>query len=1333
LDRGWRLRDELADPDRPTSRPVDCAPQAWRLLEARLLALDRKRHTGYVQDRAALAAALSDVVNALAQIAAGTPADQPPDSPARTIAAMRPGLSLAGASVRSLAMAELVAREGGPPVPPDLAALATRIDQIVAAGNRVDLERLAKDLKPEHDRLVELRAARRLAERPDLDWPLVHLILTNSRLGEQATSGLLDAAHWVQARIDEADRIRLAAQREAFSPAGGDRDALLARLGASRDLYQAVRNDLVALRAAQRELHDVLHRLPSLIALRSAAGESPPDGFFPSQAALLALVRDAGALAHRLCQPAPENLPAALAAAGKLAQSRRQVEAPLVAPAVTRLAGSPAAEGAAWRIAMLLETTLPTAEVRKLLADSLPEVDAELAAAVAPPDESSATPAAPQALAERLFVPRAELQHALALAAIAPTGNPDWDALDLAWRGLVPNRAANVSTTSSLSEQQAAFAVALADLYRNLPARVGRGLESSVDLSSAAGRPEKLVKLAAWRDAQRLVPAAAAAMWQDSPSEPHLAPAFAYNWLVWQRGRALAAAEDAPPLDAGYLQQIAGDFLAAAARIPRQPPLVGGPQSPVELSGPSLVPLSLDAMRPLDLSLRYSGPAGAKAWLVLEYDSAILAVEPIAPTVSHQWADVVQAAGSLETVALADQVARLPRSLELSSGRSVPIRMLVKRLAAAPRPSHVVVRIFAENTVTRHDVEVTLPLPEAVQLVVTGTAGSWTPVPGGTTLHPFPNRTTEYGLQLASGTGDERKVDVELFPLTAAPELSFPQATLSPADSQRLRSMLELGPVLAQTKNLVLTADGRPVKVNLIAPPPLEPPPPKPAENEDAPAAAPPALDQPPPTPLDHGLLLLITDTKDKSQIFKHLTATPQRPQRYVRPRVRYSAARERVEVTVSAVEASLLPPGGSRVSADVLEALPTDAERQLDGTLSPGKEAELYVEVASAPAKLITLRLAIDGYPRAFIYRVPCSGDAVDIQEETDVVSAWIANLPKGTIYKPPVAAVPVEIQIDAPASATGNPPLRVEVGIDSNRDRELTGEEVVVLSSDRQVGASLLGVGKQGQLIVEAKVGDPAIDLPAASLGSGRANVMARVAIGDSIAYSPPVEIVIDSRPPKVSAIELESGRLAVIGKNLELSALADDGGLSGIARVEAIFDKARSGKFPPEAPPFPGAPQDDGRWLVKLPTADLTSGTYNVLVRATDRAGNTGEIARTSVQVITETEATAAGEKMTLGDITGTVAYGPDPQAGVRVILTADTGASPMPTTGKTKVDPASILAQATTKDDGTFVLPKIPPGKYVVSAEVLLKNKHRRAQAAVSFKEPKELQPVELKLR
>jgi hypothetical protein len=346
--------------------------------------------------------------------------------------------------------------------------------------------------------------------------------------------------------------------------------------------------------------------------------------------------------------------------------------------------------------------------------------------------------------------------------------------------------------------------------------------------------------------------------------------------------------------------------------------------------------------------------------------------------------------------------------------------------------------------VVRHDLAIVLPPPEDVQFAVAGPAARWTPGISGLTLFPFPNRVSSFVLELASGREAERTVDVEVFPLLSLPPRGMPPVPLSQADADRLRGELSAGPLVAESRGVVLPPSGKRVSIPLLVPQPKVPP-----AGDAAPPAgggaadekgkiSSPMGDKPPPMPLTEGLLVVVTDLSDKRQTFKHIEIAPQRPQRYVKPQVRYRAGRERIEIRVSPQDAALLPAGGVRIHGEIAEQLAPEAVRQLDAMLTREGDAELHVEIPATAGGVATLQLTVDDYPRAIYFRVPTNGETSDVPEDMDLLAVRITELPKGTIYRPPTATIPLRLEIDAPASALKSPPLRVEVGIDRNRDRE-------------------------------------------------------------------------------------------------------------------------------------------------------------------------------------------------------------------------------------------------------------------------------------------------------
>lgn len=1334
LDRAWKLRDALSAPNRPTARPVDYAPQLWRQLESRLLVLDRRFRTGYLLKASDLSKPLAELVSTLQSVLADAP---PPatDLLATRISALRPARAFGLLEPRSLAMLELLAREGGSPLPPELAPLAAQLDQVIAAGNRTDLENFAKSLKPEHDRWFELRIARWLAERGELDFRLVQLMLTATRASGQAAAAAHCGPDWVRASLDQADSQRLAAERQLLTAAARtDRDALIAALTTAVETYQTALADLETVRSAQRLAADVWHALPHYLAWNAAGAVGNGGG--PTRARLNELLAQQAALGELLDTPAPGKAAAIREATAALAKTRRDVEHDLDLVNVEQLLGAPASPGEAWRIELLLETPLPSASVRAALTTFQPQIDAALASQVQPPTE----PLSPTTMDERLrqdderFFARADLQQRLWTAALRGVANPDRDALDDALG--TPATVVKVVQSTSLATRRSNTETALADLVLDLPARIERGVSLDEDLSAVSSRAARLLRLRAWQRATRLVdPRTVVITGNNGPSTP-LNNAAAYDLLAWLRQRARHAAEDAPPQEASYQHQIAAAHRAAAAAIPLQPPLDFGQTLPVEITGPDQVALTYEAQHTIELAIRNTTAIPQKVWLAGQWDPELIALAGGAAQTIYRWSELSAAADGVESAA--ERLAKIRPSLELAPNQTLRLPLTLARRQPSLYPSHLVLRVLTAKHIARHDLSISLPPPEDIQLRVAGPAGRWMPGVAGATLHPFPNRQNSFALQLASGKQVERKVDVEVLPLLAAPPHELPSGPLSAADSKLMRAELSFGPPVAEAKLVTLPASGAAVDVALLAPKLAAPPPPMPmpaAKTDPMKPGEEAKAEEPPSTPLAHGLLIIVTDQKDQRQTFKWLQIAPQRPQRYIRPQVRYRAGRERIEIKLTAVDPELLPADGVKVQGDILEPLPPDAERQLDAVLRPGDaEAEMHVEVPAAAGRVVTLRLTVDGYPRAIYFRVPTSGETSDIAEDLDTLEARIVELPKGTVYKPPTATIPVRIELDAPASVLKNPPLRVEVGIDRNRDRELRGDETLVLTTDRQVVASLIEVSKEGQLVIDARVGDFALELPAASLISGRANVLVRAILGDREAWSAPIEIVIDGEPPRASAIEVRPTGVIIAGQDLNVSALCDDRGLSGVAKMEAAFDLERSGKFGGLAVPMPGALRDDGRWTAKLPTAGMASGSYNIIVRAIDRAENVGEPIRASVRILTQAEADAKKQIDNSADITGVVAYGDQPQANTAVFLRLDGAAPPPPAAkGKKKADEPPPLATATTDAEGRFKFPKVAPGKYTVSAEALVKNANRRAEAPVAFQTPAEVQPLTLKLK
>ena len=341
---------------------------------------------------------------------------------------------------------------------------------------------------------------------------------------------------------------------------------------------------------------------------------------------------------------------------------------------------------------------------------------------------------------------------------------------------------------------------------------------------------------------------------------------------------------------------------------------------------------------------------------------------------------------------------------------------------------------------------------------------------------------------------------------------------------------------------------------------------------------------------LDHGLLAVVTDLQTGLKTVHWLDVAPQRPRRYVHPQVSYNLDRGTVEILVRAADKSLMPAGSISVHAELSPRPREGAQSQLDGKLTaPNYEALLSAEITAEPGTPLTLWLTVDGYPRAFVYRMPAGVEAHNVLESTDLRSVRITSPPAGQAYKTPLDSIPVDCQVDAPPSGAFQDPDDVlQVGIDVDRSRDLRHGPSVVLKNDRQVHVSLAAMAPGGVLTLATTVEDFHLTVPAPGLRNARADVLGRLYVAGKTGWSDPVEIILDGAPPRVERIEL-TPPIVVAGKSEQLSIWATDEQLSGVAKVEAAFDPTDApGKFARRDQRAPGseAATSTGRWFGEAP---------------------------------------------------------------------------------------------------------------------------------------------------
>lgn len=1330
LSQAWQLRDDLLSPGKVRDLPLEYAPHLWRTLEAELLAYEQRLDAGLFASEQEISVPLTELVASLQKLLAGAPAAQfSEETLLWQIAQARPmPLVTEGKQAHSAAMQEYVAQHGGEKLPSDAVEALAKLDKLMAFGDGAQLAALSKSLESKQDRWSELRLVSQLAPLSEVVlWSTLEALLRCNRLGEQTGVVAADALPWIQPQLDEADTLLAAARRIVLDGVGPEAEDAPPALARAAELYTTAQQDAQMIAQARQLAAQLTRKAPYYVQWRASIRGSD-SAFGPAYADLAELLRGTRTLTKLLAQPQPAELPELRKLVVALEEKQTLVERHLHPKYIHQLAMAPIRPGDAWRIETLLATPLLPAAERAKLRQALATVEATLAEDIALPDVSRADlPNKSMSSTDyRLLARQVELEVLLLQLALKDDA-VQWLVLSAARRELDARQAeferspGNSNAAARLQQAHAKLGGTLRDIYRQLPAQIAQSLAVYMDLSRLESRLNHEQQLQHLNAALAMVdPRDIQVVRQAAPFQ-ELSRARMFDLLAWQHQRL------APAQKSEY-QQLA-QFLVG------QPPLGLRASLPLEMTGPASLSLALQEVAEVEFTLEYHGAAPQSAWLLLRYDPEILSIHNLSEAKVYRQTTVrssplptnpLRAEGDLLEPIVISPLESLARatsthvpSVRVRPGDKVLVRLRVTRLGNSPRPAKLTVQAILENRSVESTLAVGVPSPSAVQVVVKGSAGTWTSGNSGTVLHPFPNRTTDYQLFLHGNGSKERKVNLEIFQLPASPQAVIPQHTLSAEDANSALAALSLGAPLAMVPAITLPADGSAVEIPFPvpgkAPPSPEPKPAGAAAAEGAPM--PPAATGPPlGTPVERGFLLVLSDLETSQKTFHQLDIMPQRPSRYVHPRVGYSQERGRIEILVQAQEVSLLPPDGAKVSVQLEEPLSTDAEARTDGLLSSSSpQAEMYIEVASEPGKVVTLLLDVDSFPRAFVYRVPCSANMTDIAPESGLLRVAVSDLPAGAVFKAPAEKIPVKLQVDVPANAFQGPDDRVEIGVDRDRDREFRGETTLRLTAERQVKLTLGKLAPRGLMSLQTEIGDFDLILSDAGKQSGKANVLAKAVVGDRVAWSVPREIILDSAAPLVRSVALQPDRVIVIGADLNAFVLATDEELSGVASVEALIDVKRTGTFPVDGKPIPAKPQADGAWLAKLPTGDFPAGPYNLLLRAIDNQGNISEVTKLPIQIITLTEADGEGSK--LAQISGQVVYGEKPLPGVKVSLKLD------------KVEKPRIK---TTDDQGKFVFNDVPPGKHQVKAEGLVKNKNRKLEIEVIAAPPAKIDPLRLKL-
>jgi hypothetical protein len=412
------------------------------------------------------------------------------------------------------------------------------------------------------------------------------------------------------------------------------------------------------------------------------------------------------------------------------------------------------------------------------------------------------------------------------------------------------------------------------------------------------------------------------------------------------------------------------------------------------------------------------------------------------------------------------------------------------------------------------------------------------------------------------------------------------------------------------------------------------------------------------------------------------------------------------------------LPPKGILLSADI-----DGVSRKPPGTLNATTRfATLRAFLSDASPPLTTARVNVDGYPRAFIFRVRRDAPAERIapvnvsqlkliaqdhykEYESSPDSVPIENTKASAdgirSYKASVLYVPIELQIDALGDSLSgaNANAYVEVGIDDERNRTLEDDvKVPPIRFDRQIIVAAQRLSPDGALTLQTHVDDWRIDLPNTNTRSDDPNgaeLRARLVSDDRDLAIDIDTIRLDGDPPYIYVHQVITKEVEIGGKaEVRVRVHPDVPEISGVDKVQAVFAENIPNN-PRDTKWEDAKPDGQGGWIVSLATEGLFPGQHAIHIRATDIVGNVtdeNEPVQQTVRVIEKKPAPNPGlapPPAVNNTVSGQVTYLKKPVSAVVTLKTLS----------------QAPIGTAEAGTDGRFSFPDVPPGAYELSATTI----------------------------
>lgn len=1131
---------------------------------------------------------------------------------------------------------------------------------------------------PAMDRSPEIRLLRQLAAHPDIPWADQRLVLQAEQLARQTSLAAAIAVPWVREQIDIADVYRHDALRDLLSDFQADElPAVRTKVEAACEHYLLAAETIQTIYIAQLVRDLCLYELPPLLTWASQSLNSPPNQSIDIQQ-VGQLLTHAKELSRLLERSDPQRLPEVKLELGLAIGQLRAVREAFSPASIDQLVNTRLAADRSGIDALVHSTLLAGAAATALAKNQL-VLDAELADSYQPP-HAAALAAAPipasgmaNAATQRRWESYEELaQVELDLVGFVAQTSPAENRLKAAVQG----RGDEETRWRAAQQVEQRVQQSLA------------GLPDVIDGLLAEANPERFAEIhAAHRAMLALDPRDASRLLTTQSSQPRYA-AEAYRFLNWRREALRKAQAFADATQRQRLEAQAAQLTRAATNLYAEAPLPSDDRPRIEIECQAEL-VNGEERGAIRVTLRNREQTPLHCWVIADANEPSLtlgaAEAPVYTLQEPQERLRPETAPSLQLAAGASRELLLP--FELVGQAQGPITVRVRTVASsraeltpladAGMLARQVVPVLANNAYDNRVVQLRTPQSPQVAFRVTGPKNCVEPRMDGYRLLTFPNRETAFQFSLANQSSQAQQLTVRLLRSSQAPE-RLPRGAVNRRQADAILAALgDLTPI------------GGPLQIKLeskaTAPLPL------PESGDDAPQPA-----------LSNALIAIVEAEGSDEVVVRCFETQVQHPRRYVVPTARYSSQRQRVELDLRVKTDAGLPSGAIPLRAHVEPPLTAGVSSRLDGALESEQAASLHIDIPRNPGSVATVHLDVDGYPRAFTFRVRCNADSEGELAEPLSVSFQSPN--KFQSFLAPSPSIPVELQVNAPRGAMKSSQNYIEVGIDEDMDRDFQGDRTIKLQSERQLSATLASTSADGRFVIATVARDHQLDVPANGLRNVRVNLLAHLRLGRVVAQDSVEDLWLDGLPPRVVVQEVAPGRIVEAGSPVTLTMNVVDETRGFAKSVQAAFDKTGKGTFDPEEPPVEGAKQKGIAWQVEVPTEGLKPGRHSLLVRAIDHVGNVSDYTTLSLTIVPPLPNDG------LGKIGGIVTYRGAPAAGANLELT------PEDATVQLKVN------EAQSGEQGAFTFDQLPPGKYRVVARLLRRNARLKLEQDVEVEAP-----------